>query len=66
MAWVLGCEVYYSEQLDKARVLVWFIGASLVIAATSVLGIGVDIPNICSIIHLRTPQMLLDYAQESG
>ncbi|KAH2270118.1 hypothetical protein KXW02_001791 [Aspergillus fumigatus] len=66
MAWVLGCEVYYSEQLDKARVLVWFMGASLVIAATSVLGMGVDIPNICSIIHLRTPQMLLDYAQESG
>lgn len=66
MAWVLGCEAYYSEQLDKARVLVWFIGASPVIAATSILGMGVDIPNIRSIIHIGTPWMLLDYAQESG
>lgn len=62
MAWVLGCEAYYSEQLDKARVLVWFIGASPVIAATSMLGMGVDIPNIRSIIHIGTPRMLLDYA----
>ncbi|KAH1990078.1 hypothetical protein KXV33_008363 [Aspergillus fumigatus] len=66
MAWVLGCEAYYSEQLDKARVLVWFIGASPVIAATSMLGMGVDIPNIRSIIHIGTPRMLLDYAQESS
>ncbi|KAF7174543.1 hypothetical protein CNMCM5623_007767 [Aspergillus felis] len=43
-----------------------FMGASLVIAATSALGMGVDIPNICSIIHIGTPRMLLDYAQESG
>lgn len=27
---------------------------------------GVDIPNICSIIHLRTPRTLLDYTQESS
>ncbi|KAH2700403.1 hypothetical protein KXV24_006046 [Aspergillus fumigatus] len=66
MAWVLGCEAYYSEQLDKARVLVWFIRASPVITATSVLGMGVDIPNIRSIIHIRTPRTLLDYTQESG
>jgi superfamily II DNA helicase RecQ len=66
MARVLGCEAYYSEQLDKARVLAWFMGASPVITATSALGMGVDIPNIRSIIHLRTPRMLLDYAQESG
>ncbi|PKX88249.1 uncharacterized protein P174DRAFT_455644 [Aspergillus novofumigatus IBT 16806] len=55
MAWVLGCEAYYSEQLDKAGVLVWFMGASPVITTTSALGMGVDIPNICSIIHIRTP-----------
>ncbi|KAF4294542.1 hypothetical protein CNMCM8686_003244 [Aspergillus fumigatus] len=62
MARVLGCEVYYSEQLDKAGVLVWFMGASPVIAATSALGMGVDIPNIRSIIHIGTPWTLLDYA----
>jgi superfamily II DNA helicase RecQ len=37
-----------------------------VIAATSVLGIEVDIPNIRCIIYIRFPQLLLDYAQESG
>jgi superfamily II DNA helicase RecQ len=41
-------------------------GPSTVIAATSALGMGVDIPNICSIIHIGTPRTLLDYAQESG
>ncbi|PKX88226.1 P-loop containing nucleoside triphosphate hydrolase protein [Aspergillus novofumigatus IBT 16806] len=62
MARVLGCEAYYSEQLDKAGVLARFMGASPVIAATSALGMGVDIPNIRSIIHIGTPRMLLDYA----
>ncbi|KAH1913028.1 hypothetical protein KXV74_007870 [Aspergillus fumigatus] len=62
MARVLGCEAYYSEQLDKAGVLVQFMGVSPVITATSVLGMGVDIPNIRSIIHIGTPWMLLDYA----
>lgn len=62
MVWVLGCEAYYSKQLDKAGVLVQFIGASLVITATSALGMGVDIPNIRSIIHIGTPRTLLDYA----
>ncbi|KAF7184869.1 hypothetical protein CNMCM7691_007404 [Aspergillus felis] len=66
MARVLGCEAYYSEQLDKARVLARFIGASPVITTTSALGMGVDIPNIRSIIHIGTPRTLLDYAQESG
>ncbi|RHZ43027.1 uncharacterized protein CDV56_100003, partial [Aspergillus thermomutatus] len=37
-----------------------------VIAAMSALGMGVDIPNIRSIIHIGTPRTLLDYAQESG
>ncbi|KAL3409078.1 putative DEAD/DEAH box helicase [Aspergillus fumigatus] len=55
---------YYSEQLDKAGVLVQFIRASPVITATSVLGMGVDIPNIRSIIHIGTPWILLDYTQE--
>lgn len=41
-------------------------GTSTVIAATSALGMGVDIPNIRSIIHISTPRTLLDYAQESG
>ncbi|KAL3415579.1 putative DEAD/DEAH box helicase [Aspergillus fumigatus] len=43
MAQVLGCKAYYSEQLDKARVLV--------IATTSALGMGVDIPNIHRVVE---------------
>jgi hypothetical protein len=66
MARVLGCEAYYSDQLDKAGVLDRFMGTSTVIAATSALGMGVDIPNIRSIVHIGTPRTLLDYAQESG
>ncbi|EAW22048.1 putative helicase [Aspergillus fischeri NRRL 181] len=66
MARVLGCEAYYSDQLDKAGVLDRFMGTSAVIAATSALGMGVDIPNIRSIIHIGAPRTLLDYAQESG
>lgn len=61
IAQVLGYKAYYSKQLDKAGVLVWFIGASPVITTTSALGMGVDIPNIRSIIYIRTPQTLLDY-----
>jgi superfamily II DNA helicase RecQ len=61
MARVLGCKVYYSDQLDKAGVLDQFMGTSTVIAATSALGMGVDIPNIHSIIHISTLRMLLDY-----
>ncbi|KAJ2523129.1 hypothetical protein H4217_000274, partial [Coemansia sp. RSA 1939] len=37
-----------------------------VIAATSALGMGVDIPDIRLIIHMGTPYTLLDHAQESG
>ena len=36
-----------------------------VITATSILGIGIDIPDIRSVIYLGRPRILLDYAQES-
>ena len=39
---------------------------SPVIAATSALGMGINIPDIRLIIHLDTPRTLLDYAQESS
>jgi helicase-like protein len=67
MAEILGCEAYYHDQLDKAGVLDRFRSqARGVIVATSALGMGVDIPDIRSIIHLGRPRTLLDYAQESG
>ncbi|KAI2735624.1 hypothetical protein DTO013E5_9718 [Penicillium roqueforti] len=63
----LGCRVYHSRQVDKATVLDAFqSGQSPVIVATNALGMGVDIPDIRCIIHVRQPRTLIDYAQESG
>ncbi|KAI9034797.1 DEAD/DEAH box helicase [Aspergillus affinis] len=63
----LACEAFYSAQIDKSSILQRFIeGPSRVIVATSALGMGVDIPDIRSIIHLGRPRSLLEYAQESG
>ncbi|THC88063.1 hypothetical protein EYZ11_012488 [Aspergillus tanneri] len=43
----LQCEAYYSRQIDKPSILQRFTqGQTRVIAATSALGMGVDIPNI--------------------
>ncbi|KAB8212760.1 P-loop containing nucleoside triphosphate hydrolase protein, partial [Aspergillus novoparasiticus] len=63
----LPCEAYYSQQLDKPSILQRFVqGQTPVIAATSALGMGVDIPDIRCVIHVGIPRTLLDYAQESG
>ena len=67
MAEILGCEAYFHDQVDKAGILERFIaGNQRVIVATSAIGIGLDIPDIRSIIHLGIPRSLRDYAQESG
>jgi superfamily II DNA helicase RecQ len=53
MARILGCEAYFHDQVDKAAMLERFRrGQQAVIVATSALGMGVDIPDIRSIIHL--------------
>jgi superfamily II DNA helicase RecQ len=67
MAEIFRCEVYHSQQVDRAGVLERFIqGITDVIVATNALGMGVDIPDIRVIIHIGVPRTLLDYAQESG
>ncbi|KAF5856123.1 hypothetical protein ETB97_007843 [Aspergillus alliaceus] len=64
---MLQCEVYYSQHVDKPSILHRFTQAeTTVIATTSALGMGVDTTDIRSIIHIRVPRTLLDYAQESG
>jgi hypothetical protein len=64
---ILGCAAFYSTQDEKLGILGQFRGAANpVIAATSALGMGVDIPDIRCIIHIGFPRSLLDYAQESG
>ncbi|GES66457.1 helicase [Aspergillus terreus] len=63
----IGCEAYTSQAVDRSGILARFVdGRRPIIAATSALGIGVDIPDIRLIIHVGTPRTLLDYAQESG
>ncbi|KAK7178759.1 hypothetical protein PSPO01_15186 [Paraphaeosphaeria sporulosa] len=44
----------------------FILGRGWVIVATSILGMGVNIPNIWYIIHINWPFSMLDYAQESG
>ncbi|KAJ2521191.1 hypothetical protein H4217_001560 [Coemansia sp. RSA 1939] len=67
LAQQLRCAAYSRETVDKPGVLNQFIdGQSQVIAATSALGMGVDIPDIRLVIHMGTPYTLLDHAQESG
>ena len=67
LAQLVECEAYHSRTIDRKGVLARFQADTTgVVAATSALGIGVDIPNIRSIIHIGLPRSLLDYAQESG
>ncbi|EDN04922.1 predicted protein [Histoplasma mississippiense (nom. inval.)] len=67
MASTLRCGAYHHHQINKAGILECFQqGQHQVIVATSALGMGIDIPNICSIIHVGRPRSLLDYGQESG
>ncbi|KAH3208663.1 hypothetical protein KXV77_009352, partial [Aspergillus fumigatus] len=59
--------IYANVAVDRTGILARFVdGRRPIIAATSALGMGVDIPDIWLIIHVGTPRTLLDYAQESG
>jgi superfamily II DNA or RNA helicase len=67
LAELLGCAAYHSKQVDKEGILASFRHqAGAVITATSALGMGIDIPDIRSVIHVGQPRTMLDYAQESG
>jgi superfamily II DNA helicase RecQ len=67
MAQAIGCEAYFKDQIDRDGVLQRFRETpSAVVVATSALGMGVDIPDIRSIIHIGRLRTLLEYAQESG
>ncbi|KAJ6093868.1 hypothetical protein N7467_002713, partial [Penicillium canescens] len=67
LAQLVESEAYHSRTIDRYGVLARFQADTTgVVAATSALSMGVDIPNIRSIIHIGLPRSLLDYAQESG
>ena len=36
------------------------------IVAIGALGLGINLPDVWTVIHIKAPRNLLDYAQESG
>lgn len=55
------------QQVDQAGILARFRRTkNAILVATSALGIGMDIPNIRTVIHIGWPYSLLDYAQETS
>ncbi len=61
---------FYHAGLDKEVKLkieeAFFASQDGILCATSAYGMGVDKPNIRSVIHLAMPSELVDYMQESG
>ncbi|KAI3144663.1 hypothetical protein CBS147317_9724 [Penicillium roqueforti] len=78
LASLLGCEAFYSrisydalgtprQQVDQDGILARFRRTNnAILVATSALGIGMDIPDIRTVVHIGWPYGLLDYAQETG
>ncbi|KAJ5749393.1 hypothetical protein N7533_006421 [Penicillium manginii] len=78
LASLLGCEAFYSkvvtdiagaprQQVDQEGILARFRRTdNAILVATSALGMGMDIPDIRTVIHIGWPYSLLDYAQETG
>jgi RecQ family ATP-dependent DNA helicase len=66
----LGCDAYHGQMPHpmRERALDGFTQASggVTIVATNALGMGINIPNVRSVIHVEVPAMLRDYSQESG
>lgn len=67
IAKTLGCEAYHHDAKDKEGMIDRFRSKDgAVIAATSALGLGVDIPDIRVVIHADRPRSILNYDQETG
>jgi superfamily II DNA helicase RecQ len=63
------CRGFHSrmDEADKLESLRQFGGERVnVVAATSALGVGVDLPCVRRVIHAGEPRDMVDYAQESG
>lgn len=77
LAEALGCDAYHREidaRDGKAeRLRIWMSGLQRnryrdgrVIIATNALGLGIDVPDIRVILHVKMPTTIADYAQQSG
>jgi len=63
----LGCAAYHASADGKREILTNFVKTDgAVIAATSALGLGIDIPDVRMVVHVGQPRTLLEFAQESG
>lgn len=65
----LKCGIYISDMSPKERRLAfdsWAYGNENVIAATTALGAGIDIPSVRLVIHYEEPYTATGFAQESG
>jgi superfamily II DNA helicase RecQ len=66
----LGCGAYHGQmpQPIREQALDTFTQApvGVTVVATNALGVGINIPNVRSVIHVEVPAMLRDYSQESG
>ena len=62
----LDCTAYYSKVINREDILKRFISSDdETIATTSSLSMGVDVPGVDAVLHVRAPRSLVDYAQES-
>lgn len=69
LAKTIPCKAYHSSignNEQKKEIMRAWIEEGRVIVATNALGVGLDIPNVRSVIHAGSPRKLRDYAQESG
>ncbi|KAF7528441.1 hypothetical protein G7054_g10139 [Neopestalotiopsis clavispora] len=66
---LLNCPAYFADvgsESAKTEILKKWIKSGRLIAATSALGLGLDVPNVRAVIHITSPRRLQDFAQESG
>jgi len=69
LASIIGCKPFHASRpkAEQAQTFKdWVEGKYRVVVATSLLGCGIDIEGVGSVVHYLTPWSVLDYAQESG
>jgi hypothetical protein len=66
----IECDYYHSglsESKRSAVLIAWkHAEKSIILATTSSLGAGLDIPSVALVVHWKAPRNLLDYDQETG
>ena len=66
LADALACPAYHADVAGRADVLDAWRQSGGLIACTSALGVGVDIPHVLFTLHVEQPWGMIDFVQESG